>query len=528
MNKNEHELPIQNNQNRAGITAHPEAFLEMMIDSAKDYAIFAMDLDRNVTFWNTGAERMFGYAEAEIIGKLGDVVFTPEDRAGGVPLAEAALALQQGFAQDDRWHIRKDGTRIFVSGMTRLITHDQRAPQGFIKVARDITERVRIEAAEREQRALAEALRDTATAINASLNLPEVLVLILENVKRVVEYDAAYIILFDEQKISQIHSKGYAEHGLGNLETALGQLENPFEILPQWQSLISSREPIIIVDTHDSSPTQWQDPFQSGLIRSFAGVPIVNQDQLHGLFGLHSLTQAAFTDTHIERLTIFATQAALAIQNAQLHEMAQQAAVIGERSRLSRDLHDSVTQMLFASSVLSGTLPRQLNDPEKLLKTAADLERLNRGALAEMRRLLRELRMRDITSVKLRDLLNQLALIAMGNSPITITTELEEPPVLPPEVHEAFYRVTQEALNNLIKHSEASAATIRLNNQENQLILSIQDNGRGFKPQTVGTESLGLGIMRERVSAINALLEIKSEPDKGTEIIVAWSKNEGD
>ena len=116
-----------------------EEQLRLMVESATDYAIFSIDTDGLVTSWNAGAERVFGYAEAEIIGTSADVVFTAEDRAAGVPRRERETALAAGRAADERWHIRKDGTRFFSSGVLTPIRNG--GLQGFTKVARDVTER---------------------------------------------------------------------------------------------------------------------------------------------------------------------------------------------------------------------------------------------------------------------------------------------------------------------------------------------------------------------------------------------------
>lgn len=90
-----------------------DELLRLAVESATDFAIFSMDPDGLVTGWNVGAERLLGYEEEEIVGRDGDVIFTPEDRAAGVPDAERAEALAQGRAEDERWHMRKDGSRFW-------------------------------------------------------------------------------------------------------------------------------------------------------------------------------------------------------------------------------------------------------------------------------------------------------------------------------------------------------------------------------------------------------------------------------
>lgn len=117
--------------------------LRLLAENVRDYAIFALDPGGRVSAWNAGAERMFGWAEADILGQDGAVLFTPEDRAAGVPEQERAGARDTGRAEDERWHLRKDGTRFFASGVVVPIRDG--TLRGYGKVCRDITDRVRAE-----------------------------------------------------------------------------------------------------------------------------------------------------------------------------------------------------------------------------------------------------------------------------------------------------------------------------------------------------------------------------------------------
>jgi PAS domain S-box-containing protein len=120
--------------------------LRLLVENVRDFAIFALDADGRVSTWNAGAERVFGWSEAEVLGRDGAVMFTPEDRAAGVPVQELASARDSGRAEDERWHLRKDGTRFFASGVVVPVHRDGRL-RGYGKVCRDITDRVRTEAA---------------------------------------------------------------------------------------------------------------------------------------------------------------------------------------------------------------------------------------------------------------------------------------------------------------------------------------------------------------------------------------------
>jgi PAS domain S-box-containing protein len=122
-----------------------EEWLHLILDSAADYAIFSTDLERRVVSWNAGAERLLGWAEEEIIGRTADAIFTPEDRAAGVPEREAMKALAEGRAENERWHLRRDGTRFWASGLAMPLRDPGDGPgappRGLLAVMRDQTER---------------------------------------------------------------------------------------------------------------------------------------------------------------------------------------------------------------------------------------------------------------------------------------------------------------------------------------------------------------------------------------------------
>jgi two-component system CheB/CheR fusion protein len=118
-----------------------EARFRMLVESAHDFAIFMLDENGRVVSWNQGAERVTGYTEADILGQPAAVLFTPEDRADGVPELELRRAAESGRALDERWHVRKDGSRFWASGVTSVARDANGVPRGFVKVMRDQTER---------------------------------------------------------------------------------------------------------------------------------------------------------------------------------------------------------------------------------------------------------------------------------------------------------------------------------------------------------------------------------------------------
>jgi two-component system CheB/CheR fusion protein len=142
-----------------------EERLRLAVENAREYAIFSIDLERRVTSWNRGAERLLGYTEAEVLGQPADLVFTEDDRAAGVPEQEARAALAEGRAADDRVHRRKDGSLFWADGMCMLMRDAQGRAVGFVKILRDQSaERRSQEALQRSQSELVEALADAQRA----------------------------------------------------------------------------------------------------------------------------------------------------------------------------------------------------------------------------------------------------------------------------------------------------------------------------------------------------------------------------
>jgi signal transduction histidine kinase len=215
----------------------------------------------------------------------------------------------------------------------------------------------------------------------------------------------------------------------------------------------------------------------------------------------------------------------VAVENARLRQQAEQAAILEERQRLARDLHDVVSQSLFSASVIAETLPRLWkHDPETVRQSLADLHRLTRGALAEMRTLLLELRPDTLMEADLEDLLRQLTEAIAGRTQMAVSLRVEGQPPSPTEAKTTLFRLAQEALNNIVKHARASQVTVTLNSQPDQIVLSISDDGRGFDPNNVPSGHLGLDIMRERAEAIGATLKITSQPGQGAEVVIIWPR----
>jgi len=141
---------LANRRNRAiAALRESERQHRLMVENVRDYGMFMMDLRGHITRWNIGAERVLGWSQAEIVGKTCDNIFLPEDREAGVPQREKQRTLRDGHAADERWHLRKDGSRFYAVGMMMRVDDEEGNPIGFTKVLRDMTQQ-RLAVAERE------------------------------------------------------------------------------------------------------------------------------------------------------------------------------------------------------------------------------------------------------------------------------------------------------------------------------------------------------------------------------------------
>ena len=196
-----------------------------------------------------------------------------------------------------------------------------------------------------------------------------------------------------------------------------------------------------------------------------------------------------------------------------------------ERERLARELHDAVTQTLFSASLIAEAIPLQLQyEAEAAMENLEKVRRLTRGALAEMRMLLLELRPTALVEANLEDLLRQLAeaVTVRHEVDITIEADAKQRPKLPPEVQLSFYRIAQEAFNNITKHANAEQVDVRLVSDVDKVKLTIQDDGSGFDPNAIPPGHFGVAIMHERAAAIGASLRVGSRPGHGAQIAVEW------
>jgi signal transduction histidine kinase len=409
--------------------------------------------------------------------------------------------------------------------------------EGAFHEAMEAAEAARYEEHERRQEAerrrqVAESLGDVLTALNSNQSLEEVLDLIAAQARQLLDTRAVGIYgLGAEVGAFAIEaSKGLLITYVAGSNIPIGQeslrqamvLSQPVAV-PDVATFPSDVGVLALDVRRRRSAGAWAD-----LYRAWLAVPIVSKDEVYGGMLLYCAEPRMFSEDEIELAVVFADQAALAIQNARLRDQIQQAAASAERGRLARDLHDAVTQTLFSASLIAEAMPRVWeHHPEQGQRGLDELRQLTRGALAEMRTLLVELRPAALTEKPLGELLRQLTEATTSRTRVPVALAVEGDSSLEPGLQIALYRIAQEALNNIAKHARASQASVDLHCRPGRGALRINDDGCGFDANNVLPDRLGMGVMRERAEHAGATLRIKSQPGDGTQVIVNWQNTGG-
>jgi signal transduction histidine kinase len=296
--------------------------------------------------------------------------------------------------------------------------------------------------------------------------------------------------------------------------------------IPLKQSLgqvaFETGKPLLIQDVQND-PRLHPDVRNRISIHSYLGVPLIAQGQPIGLLVATDKMDGPLTSDDERTLTLLASSAVIGLENARLYEEAEKHAALAERGRLARELHDAVTQTLFSASLIAEVLPQIWeNDPEEGRRRLEDLRQSTRGALAEMRTLLLELRPSALLQAETGELFKYLVNAFMGRTRVPVRFVFDGSCAPPDEVKIGLYRIAQEALNNIAKHAEASQVVLSLLCQAQGVTLEVRDDGIGFEPGHVSAEHLGMRIMKERAAAIGADFSIQSRPDQGTGVSVVW------
>lgn len=255
--------------------------------------------------------------------------------------------------------------------------------------------------------------------------------------------------------------------------------------------------------------------------RSWMGIPLIANGHSIGLLTMAYHLPGFYTQHHADLAFALANQAAIALENVFRHEQAQALAAMQERQHLARELHDSVSQE-FYGVVLNAHIAHEAlkTDPDEA-RTALDrvIEHADTGQ-TEMRSLLFELTPQALAAEGLVVALQRRVTIIRKHYNLNVAVFLSAEPFCSLEKKHALYRIAQEALHNVIKHARATIITLKLAQEEQELLLEVHDNGKGFDPTISFPGGLGLRSIKERVAGLHGILSIRSKPEQGSSISV--------
>ncbi len=264
----------------------------------------------------------------------------------------------------------------------------------------------------------------------------------------------------------------------------------------------------------------WQGEGWTPGLYSLLAVPLKVDQQAIGVLNILN-KPGRLTQEDIRIIDLFSDQAAMIIEHVRLQRQAEQLAVIEERQRLARELHDSVTQALYSVTLYADAarLALAANKLEALERNLHELRSMAREAMYDMRLLIFELRPFILEEEGLVSALRARLAAVEERSGLKTTVRVEGERRLPPGMEDGLYRIVQEGLNNVVKHARAREAQIHLKYAEDEVLLELSDDGAGFDPQAAG-QSGGVGLqgIRERVQQLGGTLEIESGVGNGTRL----------
>ena len=374
-----------------------------------------------------------------------------------------------------------------------------------------------------------ELLLTFSRSVASTLEMRQLLDTLFDALSRVLDYSAiAVLTLVDTRDALTVAARRgptfYTSQDFQRIQYSVADLG------PIWDRL-REEEPVVIPDVRGGSREagvfrgligdQLLDASDT-FLRSFMWVPLVVRGQITGVLTITSASPSVFGIRETTLALGIARLAAVAIENARLLERARQAAVLEERQRLSRELHDSVTQALYGISLYAEAAGRALTggDTGPVATNLQEIREATHEALGEMRLLLFELRPPLLQEYGLAAALRARLQAVEARAGLVTEFDCEHEVRLSPDSEQELYRLVQEALNNVLKHAHAGRVGVRLGLGNGVATLEVVDNGVGFEASLQGTEGFGLRGMRERVERLGGSLRIDSSPGAGTRLYV--------
>jgi signal transduction histidine kinase len=366
-------------------------------------------------------------------------------------------------------------------------------------------------------RGTVEALSDAIGAIAGVLEVEDVLQLIVDRVRALVgaRYAALGILAEDRRHIERFITSGIT----AEQRRQLGPLPEGHGLL----GLIITEGRSLRIPDIAAHPASYGFPPHHPPMTSLLGVPVrLKKRTIGNLYLTDKIAAAEFSEDDQRLIELFALHAGIAIENARLHEAVQHLAVVDERERIGKDLHDGIIQTLYAISLSLEDVPEILDDDpvEALARIDRAIESLN-GAIADLRQFVVGLRPELVERTDFAGLLAALVDQVRQNQDLEVDLELPDGAIaLAPHARSELLQIAREALSNVARHAQASTARVSLQAEDGEARLAVADDGVGFDPAVAAPRGHhGLGNMRDRATALGGALEVESDRS-GTTIIV--------
>jgi signal transduction histidine kinase len=361
-----------------------------------------------------------------------------------------------------------------------------------------------------------EAMSDAVLAIAGQRSVEAVLQRIVHAARELVNARYAALGVPDgEGAFARFITSGMSEETVA----AMGPLPRTHGLLG---AMLESEQPYRIADIKQDPRFRGWWPSAHPSMASFLGVPIVARGSVVGAFYLTDKEGAReFSLSDQQLIEMLSAHAAVAMENARLHERSRELSIVEERNRLARELHDSLVQKLFgvvlAAKSAATLLERDAGDARVQVDRVGDLAQ---DAIAELRSLVFQLRPVAIETEGLAAALRKHVEVLRRVHGTRVELELQGEPRVRPGVDEEIFRIAQEALHNALRHARAQRLAVQLHENGDGLRLAVTDDGVGFDPRApeLRARSLGLTSMEERARELGGRLEIDSAPGAGTTV----------
>jgi signal transduction histidine kinase len=362
-----------------------------------------------------------------------------------------------------------------------------------------------------------QALDAAVRGISGILDVNQVLQLIVDRVRELVGAQYAALGIVDEEgQITQFITSGIS----ADQRLAIGDLPLGRGLL----GLIIRENRTFRIPHIAAHPESYGFPPNHPPMESFLGVPITVKGEVVGrLYLTNKLRAEVFSADDQALVETFALHAGIAIDSARLHEQVQRLAVLDERDRISRDLHDSVIQMIYAVTLSLDDVPDMVTEaPAEATRRVDDAIDALHGVIRDIRHFIFGLRPILLDTGTLTDGLQALADELRRNTTTEIEINCRELVDLPLTVTADLLAIAREALANIARHARAERASLDLTSEAGAVRLEITDDGRGIRLDTdLGRGHNGLANMRARAEALGGTFAVTSTPGAGTRIIVA-------